>query len=318
MENEDQTRNEKLTLREMINKKSQERGRKHPGSYSEMKKMIEETEARFVNPEPQSLLGENPGLTLTQMSESLEIPHAEMRRKFDKSGVKKYLSQCNYDVMEFSITSQDNKKVRSYVFSVEAAKHVAASVNSLKGFLYRDFLIRSTEALKVTIDHAEEQAKNIERSKEENDRLRRENIELKKLIEKKKDPYDPWCNLVVGSAQRDSILHGQSNVAETVQKKKSDLSESELVLHDIQTSIRRGLGYFNRAFKSFLKIDVGCKKEEKSFENCLQASNELDEIINKTSLDRDVILKSEKPLLKGRYIQPWLIEDETIQAQYLN
>lgn len=301
----------KLSPKAMINEKSKKRGRTHPGSYSEMKKMIEETEARFVNPEPQSLLEGNPGLTLTQMSESLGIPHAEMRRKFDKSGVKKYLSQCNYDVMEFSITSLDNKQVRSYVFSVEAAKHVAASVNSLKGFLYRDFLIRSTDALKVTIEHAEEQSKTIED-------LKKENCELRKIVKKKVKSYDPICNLILGSAERDSLLKGKSKVAEVAQKRKSDLTEAERCLRDIQTSIRQGLGNLKSAFNNFQMIKTECKKEKEGFDKCMQAAIALDELINKTSLERDVIYKTDKSQKKGAYIQPALLSEETTQTKYLN
>ena len=147
--------------------------------------------------------------------------------------------------------------------------------------------------------------------------LKQENTQLKKRLSKK-GPYDPLCNVVIGSTEKDSILYGQSKVAETIQKKKSDLSEGELLLHDIQTSIRRGLGFFNRAFRSFKKIKNDCEKEEKGFEDCLQTANELDEIINKTSLDRDITLRSEQKLLKGSYLQPSLLDDDNLQPKYLN
>lgn len=229
----------KMTPREMIRKKSQERDKKkYSPSYSDMKRLLVEAEQRFVKASPQPLLGGKSGVTLIQMADSLEIPHAEMRRKFDKSEVKRYLSHCNYDVMEFSITSRDNKEIRSYVLSVEAAKHVASSANSIKGFLYRDFLIRSTEALKVTVDHSKELAEEIIQLKEENEKLR-------KLVGKS-SRKEAVRELTISQSEEKSHLFGEVEVAKTVKKTFDEMSPAERNLYDLQQGIKRSLGIMKK------------------------------------------------------------------------
>ena len=89
---------------------------------------------------------------MNDIATSLGVKHSDLRRKFERSGSITYLTCLNYEVKTFVFTSRDNKEVDSYLMSLGAANHIVSAYSNWAAWLYRDFLIKCKDSLKVSLE----------------------------------------------------------------------------------------------------------------------------------------------------------------------
>lgn len=133
-------------------KKRRKKKEAHKISAMELREKMKEAEARFIQPKPFAELDGKPGVSLSDMSISLNITHSDLKRKVERSGTIEYLRALNYSIKTYVFFTAANRAVESYVMDVMAAQHIVGSYDNLAGWYYRDFLIRSKDALKVSLE----------------------------------------------------------------------------------------------------------------------------------------------------------------------
>lgn len=258
-----------------IARKFENHSRKKLSSFELKRKMLD-FEGQFIKPKPQDELNGKHGVTLTDISVSLRVSHSDLKRKVDRSGAIDYLSALEYEIKPFIFLTAANKYVDSYVLDVMAAQHIVGSFNNVAGWYYRDFLIRSKEAFKVSLDQ-------FNRIVEENNNTLKELQEAKKVIDQLTQPKIARRNKVSIKrivADKSSLFHDTTYRIEhqiIKQPKKSDKCYNE---HYIQKLSKITKGNAEAIRKALGK--VGCDKEilNKKASDLLQVSAEVDSLIN--------------------------------------
>ena len=90
-------------------KQSRKNGDERKLSASELKNMMEEMEASFIQPKPMAELGGELGVTLSDIGLSLNVTHSDLKRKIERSGMLDYLSALNHSIKTYVFIAGKNR-----------------------------------------------------------------------------------------------------------------------------------------------------------------------------------------------------------------
>ena len=309
MKNKDKPKSKKkLSPKEMIKEKSKERENKNPTSFSDMKQMIADTEARFIRPTPRDELGGVLGITLQDIATSLGVSHKDLRRKLEKpeNNDLDFITSRNYLIRKVFLIPAAGARTHSYVMDIRAAQFVVSSYNNFAGRTYRDYLLRTNEAFKVSLNQLEEQEKEIADLKKDLERLQSSGYKPKKSQRK-----EAVCELTVSQTTETSLLFGNLQVAKTIKKTLADMTPEERNLYDLQQGIRKSLGMLKKC-RDRISLILAADDELVSYGNFIvDYLSNLDKLVNKTGLKKVQINNDHpKSLRIGGYVQESLFKNE--------
>ena len=313
MENKDieNKKSTKMTPREMINQKSKGRNQKPPSSYSEMKKMIEGFESRFIMPSMQPELDGVFGVTLKDIATSLGVAHKDLRRKIETSGDLEFITSRNYLIRKILLIPAAGARTDSYVMEVRAAQFVVSSYNNLAGRTYLDYLLRTNEAFKFSLDEMQEQTKKIEHLEKENGKLRK--------LASKSSRKEAVRELTVSQAKEKSHLFGEVEVAKTVKKTFDEMTPAERNLYDLQQGIKRSLGIMKKCRERIELLPATEACLSLHCKTIIDSIKVIDKVVNKSDLPKVLVSNSNpKPQKLGNYIQHPIFNFEDEQPMYIN
>lgn len=258
-------------------KQSRKNGDERKLSASELKNMMEEMEASFIQPKPMAELGGELGVTLSDIGLSLNVTHSDLKRKIERSGMLDYLSALNHSIKTYVFIAGKNRcSVESYVMDVMAAQHIVGSYDNLAGWYYRDLLIRSKDGLKVSLEILEETQESLKRAslklEEANKKIevltqpritRRNNIVFSKVVP------------VKGSLFHDTTYRVEKEIIKQPKKDDEDYKE-----HYLQKLARITNGNV-KSMQSALKR-INCDREvlNKRMDQLSEISGDVDALIN--------------------------------------
>lgn len=157
--------------------------------------------------------------------------------------------------MLFSINSGDNKTVRSYVLDMRATQQIVSGFSNMAAWLYRDFLIRCKDTLKVSLDALEKLTQ---------PRItRRNNIVIKNVV-----------------TETGSLFHDTTYRVETEIINQPKKDEDIYNQHYLQKLARITKGNVSSMQSALKKINCNRKVLNKRMGQLYNISDDVDSLIN--------------------------------------
>ena len=262
-------------------------------SPSEILTMMEEVESQFIRPEPQDLLNGELGVTLFDIAQSLGASHAEIKRRFERSGEPEYCQAFGYKTMITIIVPAAGPRADSYVLDMAAAQSFISKYDNFRGRSYLHYLIKCKDALTVSLIELEKKTAQIEYLKKKVTESEQREAEPKRIRKK------PEHKVVVGEEFSTYDSEGLKKVAKVTAKTLDEMTNTERGLYNIQQNTKKELGLHKKIVR--LLIDHKCSDKNILHEAdlCLDALENFNSLVNKTGLERAMEPKKE-------YLQPQL------------
>ena len=292
MENKAKSKDKKMTPKEMINEKSKNRrnkskkGSNESGnapsnvkkwmSPKELLELMAVVENEFIRPTSQDILGGDEGMTLYDVSKSLGAEHAVIRRKIERNRTVEYLTALNHKIMPNVILTAEGKMIDTFVLDIASIQHVVSSYNNERGWLFRDFLIRCKDALKVSLKSNIKLEKELESA-------RTEIADANKKIDLLTQPKITRRNNIVVSKivpEKSGLFHDTTYKIERQlikQPRKEDPSYKEVYLQKLANITNGNVKAMLSALKS-----INCNREilNRRMGQLAEASSDIESLIN--------------------------------------